>query len=88
MPTTTVRYRDPSTSLVPSRKSCCRAPKKSVLGGDKRSPIAHSNTRNALVSTFLQAKSISGSFKDGERSITLKESNSYFNDKMKSSGKI
>ena len=42
----------------------------------------------ALHPTVLQGKTISGSYHDGDRSFTLKDSNSYFTPKMKKSGKI
>lgn len=59
-----------------------------VLGGDKKTPVAHTNTNNLLVKTFLQAKTISATYSDGDRNFTLKDSNSYFNNKMKTAGKM
>ena len=51
-----------------------------VLGGDNKSPIKISNTKSKMNPTFLQGKTISGKFHDGERSFELKNSNSYFSD--------
>jgi len=36
----------------------------------------------------MQGKTITGSFHDGDHSFTLKDSNSYFNDRVRSKGKI
>ena len=38
--------------------------------------------------TVMQGKTITGSFHDGDHSFTLKDSNSYFNDRVRSKGKI
>ena len=59
-----------------------------VLGVDKKTPVSHTNTNNKLNSTFYQAKTISGNFNDGGKSFELKDSNSYFNPEMKSSGQM
>ena len=59
-----------------------------VLGGDKKTAISHTNVSNTLNPTMYQGKTISGSYSDGEHSFELKDSNSFFNNKMKSSGKI
>lgn len=59
-----------------------------VLGGDQKTPITHTNTQSKLNPTVMQGKTISGSYKDGERSFTLEGSNSYFNPHVKSSGKF
>jgi hypothetical protein len=59
-----------------------------VLGGDGKTPISHSNTKSSLNPTVMQGRTVSASYKDGERSLTLEGSNSYFNPKMKSSGKL
>jgi hypothetical protein len=50
-----------------------------VLGGDQKTPIVHSNT---VIGTVLQAKTINGSFQEGDRSFTWANSNSYFNDNV------
>jgi hypothetical protein len=47
-----------------------------VLGGDQKTPIVHSNT---VVGTVLQARTLSGSFRDGQRSFKWANTNSYFN---------
>jgi hypothetical protein len=59
-----------------------------VLGLDKRTPISHNNLLLPLSPTLMQAKTVKGSFHDGDISFTLKGSNSYFNDNVKSSGRI
>lgn len=62
---------------------------KVVLGGDRKTPIAHTNIADPLNQTFYQALSESGTFKDSGREITLKKgTNAYFNDKMDSKGEI
>lgn len=59
-----------------------------VLGGDNRTPITFSNIHDVLHPTVMQGKTISGSYHDGDRSFTLKDSNSYFTNRMRSKGKI
>jgi hypothetical protein len=59
-----------------------------VLGGDNRTPIAIHNIKDPLHPTVMQGKTITGSYHDGDHSFTLKDSNSYFNDHVKSKGKI
>ena len=62
---------------------------KVVLGGDKKSPVGHTNIADPLNHTFFQALSESCVFKDGGHEITLKKgTNSYFNDKMESKGEL
>ena len=61
---------------------------KPVLGGDQKSPVRHTNTMSPLNRTFLQGKTVSGKFQDGNCSFTLAGTNSYFNNRMNSSGKI
>jgi len=59
-----------------------------VLGGDNRTPIAIHNIKDPLHPTVMQGKTITGTYHDGDHSFTLKDSNSYFNDHVKSKGKI
>jgi hypothetical protein len=59
-----------------------------VLGGDKRTPITISNIHDPLHPTVMQGKTIECTYEDGERSFTIKDSNSYFTNKMKSRGSI
>lgn len=59
-----------------------------VLGGDKKTPLVYSNINDPLHSTVMQGKTISCTFKDGNRSFTIKGTNSYFNPGFKSSGNI
>lgn len=59
-----------------------------VIGRDKRTPITISNFKNPLNPTIMMGKTVEGSFEDGERSVTLKDSNAYFTDRMRQSGRI
>jgi hypothetical protein len=59
-----------------------------VLGGDNRTPITISNIHDPVHPTVMQGKTVTGSYHDGDRSFTLKDSNSYFNGHVKSKGKI
>jgi hypothetical protein len=59
-----------------------------VLGGDNRTPLTYSNIHDPLHSTVMQGKTLSGAYHDGDRTFTLKDSNSYFNSRMRSKGKI
>jgi hypothetical protein len=60
-----------------------------MLGGDKKTPVVHSNTFDALNPVMYQAQCLSCTYVDGEMKITLeKGNNSYFNAHMKASGKL
>lgn len=59
-----------------------------VMGGDGRLPISISNTKNTLSPTFQQGRTLSGKYEDGGHSFTLKDSNSYFNERMNSTGRL
>lgn len=61
---------------------------KPVLGGNGRTPLVYSNIHDPLHSTVMQAKTVSGSFKDGEREFTLESSNAYFLPNLRSKGRI
>jgi hypothetical protein len=61
---------------------------KPILGGDGRTPLVYSNLHDPLHSTVMQAKTVSGSYKDGEREFTLVDSNSYFHPHLRSKGRI
>jgi hypothetical protein len=50
-----------------------------LLGGDGKTPIVHSNT---AIGTVMQARTVKGSFHDGDRSFVLEDSNSYFNESL------
>lgn len=66
--------------------SCTTEP---VLGGDKKTPIVHSNTHDVVNRTMYQGVCTSCSYVDGDMKITLdKGRNSYFNPQMKASGKV
>lgn len=51
---------------------------KPILGADGKRPVAITNVKSALSSTFYQGKSVKGSFKDGGHDFTLAGTNSYF----------
>ena len=57
-----------------------------MLGGDGKTPVVHKNTKSKLVGDFKQAKTISCMYQDGERKLELKSSNSYFNEKVNTTG--
>jgi Uncharacterized conserved protein len=63
---------------------------KVILGADEKTPFSHANLKTPLHlnSTLYQARTLSGSFRDGDRSFELKDSNSYFNPQMKASGEL
>ena len=60
---------------------------KPVLGAKKK-VVTISNVNDPINTTFMQGTTVKGSFKDGEHSFTLKGSNSYFNDRISSSGAL
>lgn len=59
-----------------------------ILGGDGKNPLIYSNTKSKLGPVFMQAKTVSCTYHDGERKFELKGSNSYFNTKLKSEGTL
>jgi hypothetical protein len=59
-----------------------------VLGGDKTTPISHTNTFIPWSPTVQQARTIKASFRDQDRSFAFEASNSFFNDALRSSGKL
>lgn len=62
---------------------------KVVLGGDKKTPVSHTNVADALNQTFMQALNESCTYQDGDHKFSLKAgSNSYFNDHMDSRGEL
>jgi hypothetical protein len=66
--------------------SCTTEP---MLGGDKKTPVVHSNTFDVLNPVMFQAQCISCTYADGESKFTLeKGNNSYFNAHMRASGKL
>ena len=60
------------------------------VGADEKKPLSHANLKTPLNlnPTLYQARTLSGSFRDGDRSFELKDSNSYFNSQMKASGEL
>ena len=61
---------------------------KPVLGGDKKTPVVHANVGNPMVKSYLQAKTVAGSFHGGGHVFTFKDTNSFYNDRVKSSGAL
>jgi hypothetical protein len=60
-----------------------------VMGGDKKTPIVHQNTQDALNPTMYQGTCVSCEYKDGDQAFKLdKGRNAYFNDHMSAKGKI
>jgi hypothetical protein len=59
-----------------------------ILGADEKHPLSHVNLKAPFNPTLYQARTLSGSFRDGARSFELKDSNSYFNPQMKASGEL
>jgi hypothetical protein len=60
-----------------------------VLGADKRTAVAITNVNDPINKTFYQGKAVMGEYHDGGTSFTIyKGNNSFFNDKMKASGKL
>lgn len=60
-----------------------------MLGGDKKTPVMHSNTFDALNPVMYQAQCTGCTYADGEAKFTLEKGrNSYFNAHMKAGGKI
>lgn len=60
-----------------------------VLGGDKKTPITHSNTHDPVNPVFLQGECVEASYKDGDQKFEIDQGrNSYFNNHIKSSGSV
>lgn len=75
-------------TLTVDRGKIMRLTTEPVLGGDKSTPITHTNTYIPWSPTLMQGRTVKGTFRDGDRSFSLEGGNSYFNDRMDSSGKI
>jgi hypothetical protein len=59
-----------------------------ALGLDGRTPIRISNIKDPLHPNVMLGKTVTATYQDGERSFTLKDSNSYSTDRMRSSGRL
>lgn len=57
-----------------------------VFGGDKKTPVVHSNVLDPLNTMFYQGKTVHAEFKDDNRSFKLDDSNAFYNPEMKVSG--
>jgi hypothetical protein len=51
-----------------------------VFGGDRKTAISHVNT--ILPWTIMQARTVNGSYRDGDMSFSLKDSNAFFNENV------
>ncbi len=66
--------------------TCTTAP---VLGGDKKTPIVHENTLDAVNPVMYQGTCESCVYIQGDNKITLEKGrNAYFNQHMKTNGKV
>jgi len=61
---------------------------KPVLGADGKTAVTYTNYPDPLLHTIMQAKVVSGSFKEDEHGFSLKGSNSFFNQNWSASGNI
>jgi hypothetical protein len=61
---------------------------KVIPGADEKNPLSHANLKAPFNPTLYQARTLSGSFRDGTRSFEFKDSNSYFNSQMKARGEL
>jgi len=59
-----------------------------ILGGDSKTPLVYNNIHDALHPTIMQGKTIDCAYKDGDHSFSLKGSNAYFNDHIRSHGEF
>jgi len=60
-----------------------------VLGGDKKSAVEIQNSQNVLSPTLYQGRCVSCTYADGEHKITIEKGrDSFFNQRIKSSGKV
>lgn len=75
-------------SLLPRLRRSNARPAARLPGRLAQTPIAHSNINDPLNPTIYQGKTVSGSYQDEAHSFKLAGSNSYFNPKMVSSGKL
>lgn len=59
-----------------------------VIGGDGRTPIMHTNTKDPLNPTLCQGKTNRATYNDGEEVFTLEGSNAYFDENMLATGRM
>jgi hypothetical protein len=59
-----------------------------VIGADQRRPIMISNSMNRLSPSLFQARLTRGTLRDGEKDLTIREGNAFFNSDFKSDGKL
>lgn len=59
-----------------------------VLGADKKTAVTYTNYPNPLFQTIMQAKVISGSYRDGKHHFSLKGTNAFFNQHWSTAGNI
>jgi hypothetical protein len=81
--------RDGAFTLLVNGGKVMRCTTEPVLGGDKTTPIVHSNTFDALNPVMYQAQCTACEYADGDMSISLEKGrNSYFNQHMQASGRL
>jgi hypothetical protein len=59
-----------------------------ILGGDHKTPLCYSNVNDPMHPVVMQAKTLHCTYRDGDHSFKLKDTNAYFNHAIKSSGKV
>ena len=55
-------------------------------GLDKGKPITYSNINSVMHPVVMQAKTVSCTYRDGDKTFTLKDSNAYYNPALKANG--
>lgn len=84
-----IQGRDGAYSVIVDGGKTMKFETEPVLGGDRKTPVAHTNIDSALNPTVYQGQNLSASYKDGARQINLpKGRNSYFNPTMNANGKV
>jgi hypothetical protein len=59
-----------------------------MMGGDGKNPLRYENTHDRVHPDVMGGTTINCVFKDGSRSFKLKDSNAFFNEHLKVSGKM
>lgn len=59
-----------------------------VLGFDNKNPLTYQNVQDPIARTIMQGKTVALMYNDGGHSFSLKDSNAYFNDHIRSQGEL
>ena len=59
-----------------------------VAGGDGRTALTYTNTRNRLSPTLMQGKTNQGRYDDGEDAFAVRGTNAYFNENVLGTGRL